>query len=386
MQRGKRTQTLILTHPFMGNYGGMLQAYALQRALGKVGVEALLIDYGAGAPLSPAALWENTKCWLRTIQLFSGLTTARTPIPWNCMMAVGRAFKRFCSFSRPLHPQEFRDALGQVERFIVGSDQVWRASRVRQLLPVSHYFLGFASPAVRRQSMAYAASFAVDEWEGTAEETEACRRLLSEFKAVSVREESGISLCREVFGAVACRMPDPSFLLEAADYADIIRAAKPCRGASPYVAAYLLDETPGALRLLQAVANEVGAPVQHLTPHAGARQRRERFPLTVPQWLCLLQEAACVVTDSFHGCVFAILFNKPFVCLGNAGRGKARFDTLLQTYGLESRYVEEPQQALAALREPIDWEAVNSARARERAQGLAFLKENLLPASLLPIA
>ena len=105
----------------------------------------------------------------------------------------------------------------------------------------------------------------------------------------------------------------------------------------------------------------------------------DRIPLSIPQWLRCIRDSECVLTDSFHGCVFAIIFNKPFVCLGNASRGSARFDSLLGTFGLQERLLinPTPEQVANLMRNPIDWEQVNAIRSSEKQRALQFLKENL---------
>ena len=119
--------------------------------------------------------------------------------------------------------------------------------------------------------------------------------------------------------------------------------------------------------------------LQHLLPHAGAAQRRDRFAHTVGQWLRLIRDAEYFITDSFHGCAFAIIFNKPFVCLGNEKRGAARFDSLLGTFGLKDRLVTRPEHdtVLRILNTPVDWEQVNAIRRSEQARALEFLRHNL---------
>lgn len=270
-------------------------------------------------------------------------------------------------------------ALPQEDAFIVGSDQVWRASHARILDSVSHFFLGFASPQQRSRSFAYAASFGSDTWEGSPEETAECARLLKDFKAVSVREHSGIRLCREVFGVEAVQMPDPTLLLEPEDYLHICKHSWTRRKKIPYIAAYLLDETPQAIQILNKSAESLGFSIQHLKEHSDALRASDRLPLSVPQWLRYISDSQCILTDSFHGCVFAIIFNKPFVCLGNELRGSARFESLLSTFGLQERLVtkHDTSHILHLMKAPIDWEQVNQTRQLEKARAIRFIKENL---------
>ena len=263
--------------------------------------------------------------------------------------------------------------------YIVGSDQVWRAGYARQIASVFFFFLSFASLEQRRRSITYAASFGSDEWEGAPEETEECGRLLREFKAVSVRELSGVKICKDVFGVDAVQMPDPTLLLQQSDYGKIIDSEKTWLPDGKYVAAYVLDESMEKTKLLQGSAIGMEMQLQHLLPHADAKKRRDRFPISVPQWLRLIRDCECFITDSFHGCVFAIIYNKPFVCLGNEGRGNARFDTLLGTFALEDRLITNatPEKVLQVLHTPIDWKRVNAIHDSERERGVNFLKENL---------
>ena len=277
------------------------------------------------------------------------------------------------------HHHNIAANFSHVPNFIVGSDQVWRAVYARVLTAPPFFFLSFASQEQRKRSFAYAASFGTDEWEGTPEETVECTRLLKDFKAVSVREHSGIRICREVFGVEAVQMPDPTLLLEPEDYSRLIRRWWTRRLPHPSMAVYLLDETDEKKKLTQDIAEQAGLYPQQLTAHGDAPRAMDRIPLSIPQWLRCIREAECVLTDSFHGCVFAIIYNKPFVCLGNEGRGNARFDTLLGTFGLEDRLITNAttEKVLQVLNTPIDWKRVNAIHDSERERGINFLKENL---------
>ena len=269
--------------------------------------------------------------------------------------------------------------LPEKDAFIVGSDQVWRGSHANGIESLPHFFLSFASEQQRNRSIAYAASFGSDSWEGSPEETAECARLLKDFKAVSVREHSGIRLCREHLGVEAVQMPDPTLLLEVENYSRLISRWWTRSLPKPCMAVYLLDETEEKKQLTQAVAEHAGLYPQQLTAHGDAPRAMDRIPLSVPQWLRCIRDAECVLTDSFHGCVFAIIFNKPFVCLGNEARGSARFDSLLGTFGLQNRLLNNPtaEQVTECMNTPIDWKQVNSIRCSEKQRALQFLKDSL---------
>lgn len=366
----------ILTHPIIGNYGGILQNYALSLCLTNIGVynnlqmrESNLVNrYKSNRSL----YW---KC--RVISFLKRYLKFNYNVSVFELEKVGKAFYLLFGDKQVQKKSEFVDS-GRIP-VVVGSDQVWRKMYVDTEGGICFYFLHLLTSEIRAQSISYAASFGSDEWEGSPEETEECGRLLREFKAVSVREHSGVKICKDVFGVDAVQMPDPTLLLHPEDYGKIIDSEKTWLPEGKYVAAYVLDETAGKAELLQNSAKSVDMQLQHLMPHADAKKGRDRFPISVPQWLRLIRDCEYFITDSFHGCVFAIIFNKPFVCLGNEGRGNARFDTLLGTFGLEDRMITDatPEKVLKVLNTPIDWARVNAIHDAERERGINFLKENL---------
>jgi hypothetical protein len=95
---------------------------------------------------------------------------------------------------------------------------------------------------------------------------------------------------------------------------------------------------------------------------------------SVEGWLAAIHEASFVVTDSFHGTAFSILFNKPFMAYGNPKRGLARFASLLKMFGLEDRLAVRPDEIdVERMLEPIDWDAVNERLEKLRADSRRFL-------------
>lgn len=364
-------KVFILTHPLTGNYGGLLQAYASYTALSNLAYTPYIYRY------IPNDLPMGARAWLNYFKghlkyLLGRSKNANTM--WR-RLQISRKFQKGLRVYKETHPAP----QGNNISYVVGSDQVWRAIYCRMMKTPAYYFLNFATPEQRRKSIAYSASFGVDHWEGTPEETEECKRLLQEFKAVSVREHSGVDICREVFGVEAVQMPDPTLLLQKAEYDELIAREKTWTPEYPVLASYVLDENQEVLKQLQTYAQGLNVTLQHLLPHAGAAKRRDRFAHTVGQWLRLIRDAKYFITDSFHGCAFAIIFNKPFVCLGNEKRGSARFDSLLGTFGLKDRLAinPTPEQVRQILNTPVDWDKVNAIRRSEQERAFEFLRKNL---------
>lgn len=371
----------IITHPVLLNYGGILQAYALQRVVQSHGKPCSNIHYNPRFSFNNPrvrGIRSALKYWKPFIKKL--VRPGDEILNYHHYPFIHSLFRRhFMKYWVLDDERSLLHTLPQEDSFIVGSDQVWRASHARVLESVSHFFLGFTNPEQRSRSFAYAASFGTDTWEGTPEEAAECARLLKDFKAVSVREHSGIRLCREVFGVDAVQMPDPTLLLEPEDYLHICRHSWARRKKASFIAAYLLDETPQAIQLLNDSAKSLGLSIQHLKEHANAHRTADRLPLSIPQWLRYIADSQCVLTDSFHGCVFAIIFNKPFVCLGNELRGSTRFESLLNTFGLQERLVtsHNVNHMLHIMKPPIEWERVNQIRQSEKVRAINFIKKNI---------
>ena len=371
----------IITHPILLNYGGILQAYALQRSVEQLGIACTNIHYAPRFVRNRPrirGIRSALRHWLPFLRRLCVPCSGQ--LDFHAYPFIHNGFRTFIMKAWKCHSlQDQLQQLPEEDAFIVGSDQVWRGSHANGIESLPHFFLSFASEQQRNRSIAYAASFGSDSWEGSPEETAECARLLKDFKAVSVREHSGIRLCREVFGVEAAQMPDPTLLLEPKDYLHICKHSWTRRKKIPYIAAYLLDETPQAIQILNESAESLGFGIQHLKEHSDALRASDRLPLSVPQWLRYISDSQCVLTDSFHGCVFAIIFNKPFVCLGNELRGSARFESLLSTFGLQERLVtkHDASHILHLMKAPIDWEQVNQTRQLEKARAIRFIKENL---------
>lgn len=362
----------IITQPLYVNYGGTLQNFALQSVLRRLGHEPLTVN-GAANPPGFSGGWRemlNWKLWAKTA--LNGLNRLRGLYPspfinpntharreWE----FSQSFKNFedkhiakVDVKRPFSPDTA--AQHPADLWIVGSDQVWRPWCTPDIPNFFFDFLPSDTPHI-----AYAASFGVDQWELSPEDTQKARELVKRFRALSVREASGVSLCREHLSAKAEHLLDPTLLLTDADYRKLTKPEdvllpksvlkrynrKSHRknhrrlqtkiyysdtnysGGFPpdYIAAYILDPTPEKLTQLKEIYDEYGLPIQRI-----GMMRRHGFD-TVEQWLATLDEAAMVVTDSFHGTAFSVIFDRPVRVLSNDLRGNSRLQSLIDTLHLK---------------------------------------------------
>lgn len=316
-EKPPRRKTGILNLQHTNNFGACLVAYALQTAIERCGSKAQVINYRPEKKTRP----------------FSGA--------FRRERAAGRNFekfrRRFLNLTRVCRNMDDLSELNaSLDSFVVGSDQVWRFRYVYRFL--QEYLLAFAAPS--KTLFSYAASFGTDFWEGNDQATEIMREKLLRFNRVSVREESGIVICREAFGSEAVRVLDPTLLLSAADYAPIIKESQ-LKLPGRYVAKMILDETPEAAAEVERLAKEKGWEVVDIY---GSRKKiggkEAMLCRPVGDWLKLLQNADYVVTDSFHCVCFSLIFEKQFICVVNPERGISRLDSLLGIFGLRDRLID----------------------------------------------
>lgn len=363
----------ILTQALNGNYGGLLQNYALQQVLKGMGHTPVTIDRHISR--SDSIVKNIAKIILRNLHrnYDSCLLTRAEKLNISARQFefIGRNIDRIgpftlqSDFDRIVKDTSF-------DAFIVGSDQCWRPCYSAN---IANYYLDFAiKRKVKR--IVYAASFGVDKWEYTATQTNDVAKAAQDLDAVSVREESGKHLCAEYLGISNVEwVLDPTMLLGAESFRQFIKAEEKT---APFITEYLLEDSP-----------EVAAIVEKAKAMTGINQCRnnnrsksfKRFTaisryknVSVEEWLSNIANAELVVTDSFHGIVFSILFNKPFVARLNGTRGNTRIESLLKDFGLE-KCICSNAESLAIPK--IDWAQVNTHLEERREQSFRFLKKAL---------
>lgn len=331
----------ILTLPLHTNYGGILQAYALQTVLERMGHEVCLVEKRRKPITLP--LWKTPLVYGKRI--LKNVSGHSFPIFYEQKVnreepVVRQNTDKFiCRYIKRRIVGDFSEIKeSDYDAFVVGSDQIWRPMYFNDR--IERAYLDFTEGwNIRR--IAYAASFGTDEWEYPPGQTKRCRDLLKQFDAVSVREASGAVLCRERFGVNASHVLDPTMLLEKEDYIRLFENAHMLKSNGTLLN-YILDETPEKKALTDRIAKEQGLVPFRVNAKGNISLPIEsRIAPPVEQWLRGFYDAEFVVTDSFHACVFSILFNKPFLVVGNQKRGLSRFISLLGTFGLEDRLITD---------------------------------------------
>lgn len=375
----------ILTQPLHNNYGGLLQNYALQQVLKKMGHNVETVDW---MPAETFREWLWKKKELLLSMALKDRKRPRYQLTSEEEKVIGRNTHHFTNQYISVCPkkagrlEDFHsiDAEYKYDAYVVGSDQVWRPSYNANMMTAM--FLDF----VKRKDVkciAYAASFGTSAWEFSPALTEDCARQAQKFDLITVREKSGVDLCRDHLGVDAIWVLDPTMLLAREDYERII-TTKNEPASEKTLFHYILDPSDDKRRLIENVASTQGLKPFTIMPKCQAENRKKWdvkhriedcvFP-SVTSWLRGFMDAEMVIVDSFHGAVFSIIFNKPFWVINNVHRGNARFESLLGMFGLEDRMIT--LKGKVDCNKAIDWTRVNAIIENEKYRCVKLLKDAL---------
>lgn len=309
----------ILTQSLLCNYGCILQNFALQTILSRLGNDVKTIDYLLPRTPIRKLICSNIKAFVcrfvgkKRSYLKYEMAAERNP-------RIDSFVRKNLSLTKIVRKYTNKIIkLYDFECVVVGSDQVWRQKYNRSLKDM---YLDFVKErSIKR--IAYAASFGIDDWEYSPKQTEICSILAKKFNAISVREETGVALCKNYLGVDAVCVLDPTLLLHKEEY--LVLCATVPKSSEEILAVYMLDVSESIKSFCESEAKKRGLVVKYFT--AGTKAA-----LSVPEWLSMFRDASYVVTDSFHGTVFSIIFEKEFKCFYNEKRGGARFESLLNLY------------------------------------------------------
>lgn len=372
----------IMTQPLGRNYGGMMQAYALQKVLKDMGHEVVTINHHAP---SKGAVYSLARLGFRLLKKVTG----ERKQPVNFEKHYSYIFQDTQAFvDQHITQSEYIDNDADLkahfdknsyDAVIVGSDQTWRPMYSPNIY---NYYLDFLEHDTKIKKIAYASSFGVDTWEYSAEQTHRCAELAKLFDAISVREQSGMELCEKYLGVESECVLDPTLLLDKEDYLALIGDRyKGARGEGVFT--YFLDTNEEKESAAEQLAEKLDtftyksqAKVS-LSAQSSGNVDDYRMP-PVEEWLASFANADFVLTDSFHGTVFSIIFNKPFISIINIERGGSRFFSLLNELNLSDRIINNIEDITPnLLNSNIDFEEVNKNLDRLKKLSIDFLDSSL---------
>ena len=374
-------QVGIITFHFALNYGAILQAYALSECIKSLGHDAFLVDYRPDYHVKRFQ-WNWTRCGLHLTNLTHPLLHKRFgEFSSKHLRLSSRSYKTL---------EELTASPPEADAYICGSDQIWNPV-LTDMDPA--YFLTFAPQGTRR--IAYAGSFGKPELR--TEDLKRIRPYLQAIEHLSVREASAVRIVNDACGKQAEHVLDPTLLI---DNYDSVETHSPVK--NRYVLVVILqnnsllrqaaDFVSRSLQLPKVVINNYSARIWQLS---GKRV----FP-GPGGYLNLFRNAAYVVTNSFHGMIFSLVFNKPFIVTSLSGNvsegnirttgllrftklseGNIRITGLLKSTELSGYFLEIFSESsirkILASAIDLDWAPVRMRLHKLRQDSLRFLQESL---------
>ena len=367
-------KTGLVTFYHIHHYGALLQAAATQRAVETLGSECEIIDYFVN---------QNNDLFRKPTGLGSMAADAHTALHYRALKTRYQRFERFSkdhlhiSGHRFESLEELRNAELPYDVILSGSDQIWNP----KIFPDGRFDPVFFGAFSEKRKIAYAPSFGIPK---IPEEMVAeLKGYLGSFSHLSARETQGSQILREVTGEEFPVVLDPTLLLTAEQWGAMAETPKgyPTDG---YILCYCINK-PGALApYIRQLAEKTGLPVVQL---CGIRQKvypKAHCILDAgpAEFLALFQNASYVCTNSFHGTVFSVQFQKPFFTAVApaelAAPERSRTFSILNRLGLTDRVIGKGDTA--GLLDEIDWEAVAADLAKARESSMAYLRAALADA------
>lgn len=359
----------ILTQPLHTNYGGNLQNFALQKVLKDMGHEPVTIDRHNAIKLRSKLRLGYFKRlalhYLKGVEKPKARDYFDKKKEAHDRVHVLRFIETYINKTPRIYSDQAVKKVFAENKFdtvIVGSDQCWRP---RYSPNINTYFLDFLESNNNIKKIAYAASFGTDQWEFDEQQTQMAKRLIQKFDVVSVREKQAIELVQEKLNKEASFVLDPTLLLDKQDYLKVIEAHQPPLPTRKGVYTYVLDPSSWKDQVISQVTESLKTKAFSNQPKATIKKPSDNLDdyiiPSIEGWIKGFADADFVITDSFHGTVFSIIFNKPFVSLLNSDRGASRFYSILSEFGLEDRLVTVYDDAKinALLSQEIDYRLVN---------------------------
>lgn len=358
----------LLTLPLHANIGGVLQNYALINLLQQQKHDVCTIDYRIYKhEIYKAKLF----CLIKKLGLkwiIPHLTkySPKFVLLYNIRMFID---KNIPHTKFLVSTKELQKISNTFDTIIVGSDQVWR--KIFIINSIDIFYLGFIQNNTTKR-LSYAASIGTEISEYSDDEIKHINMLIEKFSAISVREESAINLIKNTF-KWNCPAPslvlDPTLLLDQNEYINLINKTCVRKREKPYLFYYLLDNNGSKLKITEKIGS-------YLQLEIFTSYNNKNITPSIEQWLSDILNANFVITDSYHGVIFSIIFKKQFAIILNKERGASRFKSLIKTFSLENRIIDENNINLL-FKTSIDYDKIYKILTKEKELSLSFLINNI---------
>lgn len=361
----------ILTFHMAHNYGAMLQAYALREKICQMNLDCQVIDYRI-----PVIYNWHRKDKYRKLVRDNGFIIGSMKYTKRILTRYYTKDKRWCGFNNFMEndigiSSETYEEVNELKNlyydtYICGSDQIWNAEHSGGI--ESGYFLNFTNNDVRR--IAYAASKGPVEILDNEKDT--IFNLLSKFDYIGVREK-GLKESLEAIGLKDIEwVLDPTLLLKSSEWLKIANNRK----VNNYVLVYKITEDPKLYYCARKIAKEKNCKIIEITykKNNNLKDIIQLEDCGPREFIGLFSKANYIVTNSFHGTCFSIIFNKIFYSVPFEGLS-SRMDSLLSLLGLDERKVYDFENF--SLNDNINFKEANIKLDKEREKSIEFLRKSL---------
>ena len=349
----------VITFHNYDNYGAILQSYGLQKKLKELGVTPEIIDYRCDYISNPFRLVN-----LKKKGFFNYIYGAIGHICYIPRRRKCNQFRKLMKYSEPVKNHNFKSVEDKYDIYLAGSDQVWDYKLTNF---DKAYMLDFVKKGKKKYS--YAAS--IGEHVPPDEYIKEYSRLLKDFDEIFVREDYGADIVEELTGKRPLCTCDPTLLLTKEEWEELLVEPKQ---KEPYILVYQLGINKEIIDFVKRLKKESGCKVVYVPfPLVGVLKCSLKITIGPAEWMGLFKNAEYVVTDSFHGVVFSLLFNKKFFAMTNGHHRNKRVEQLLQRINLMDRTIDNvPDERLV---EEIDFLYANDQLEKMRKDSLDLLRQ-----------
>jgi hypothetical protein len=350
------------------NHGAALQAYALMQYLQKQGHDAQIIDYkpkylSGYYKLSsinhPA--W-NTNFIKRAIYLIVKFPGRIMPLRRKC--AFDRFTEKYLKLTpiRYLSNEQIKENLPIADAYICGSDQIWNCLFPNGKDPA--FYLDFVPK--NKKKMSYAASFAIENI--PKEYKQDVKEKIDKLDYISVRESSGIRILENLGIHRGVQVLDPVFLLDRGEWDSLCTHQEKDK----YLLVYDFDRNDLIKRAAIQISREKNLKIYSID-HYKCKYANKSFPFAGPEvFVSLIKNAEFIISNSFHGTAFSILFEKSFFVINRNEKLNTRMIDLLASLGIERRLIAK-EIDIKHMNSDIDYDAVNKKLSDLKLQSKQFL-------------
>ena len=359
----------VITRHAPVNYGSVLQALALQTAIESLGHRCEIIDYLRSNEHGFKGIISSLKCnqsWNSSPLKRIAYILTRYPSEKLSETYFRRTREKYLHLTNRCSSVSDLKKL-DADLFMTGSDQVWSTFADKNYDPA--YFLSFVGDD--KKKVAYAASFgkATLPWETLND----YKKLLSRYKYISVRENSAVEMLKQIGIHCDGTVLDPALLLDARQWENFINEKTEVKDC---VLAYQIHSDQSFDRYAQQIANKMNLPLYRISPnlHQISRSGRLVYLPNISKFLSHFQKAKMIVTDSFHGTVFSIIFNTPFIEYITDEQSSCRNRDLLQLTELQSRLAAS-ENDFEPLNRLMNFTAANAIISAQREKSIKLLQQ-----------